>query len=552
MDEALRNLERAAAGGDPLALGHLQQVRKRANLCLGCGGSPYPDYPHCLRCQPLTITWDTYDLIKNQAEFLQEEDPELSEEEAFNQAANYDYDHEWEWVASELGAWIEELNPNENNWLLQYSGAGWQSRSGNAEVEWRPRSARKPKTEGYYKDIGNQFLGAVLPNTECTFTISYDGESFTIVFSHHDATGTMYHIVPGIPCEYCDNLHPTQEEADTCCFLCPVCEANYHSEEEANNCCFVCPHCKSTTSWGKEIPTVYRTKEEMEDCCHLCPSCEEAWDTIEEAQACCNTERRYRYNPDPDLERKLADLEDDYFEQLPHLRRKDLIIINKLREEMGLLQVNDSLHTLEIKEVKQQKRPLKPQIKIDKHEEARQIYQDYLNKIEEMKPQLEYSEHVIREVTKGRGMTPVMPLAIMGTGGGPILCDHCHKPIPLEGGNYHGVPANVAWKSVESPSPQWTSYILGGLVTFQHSNKTARFYHGYEGNPNSCYNLAMKELDAAEEAFNKTKMNTGQVSSLLRKFLEEEIPEKDNGQLVMHITNTLYGYDPGIGINRAT
>jgi hypothetical protein len=556
MDEALRNLERAAAGGDPLALESLQQARKRANLCLDCGGTPREGgYTHCLKCQPLSITWDTYEIAKNQADFLREEDPDLTEDEAFATACAYDTQHEWDHMAYELGQWIEEINRYEADWLVTYSNAGWQHRSGEAVVEWNPRTEGTSESEAYFRSLGNAFIHTILPNTDCTFTIYFDGEGFNIRNAHHDApTGETYQVIPGISCEYCDNLHPTQEEADTCCYLCPVCEENYHSEKEANNCCFVCPHCKSVTSWGVEIPTVHSTKEEMEDCCHLCSSCEEAWDTIEEAQACCATESRYRYNPDPGLEKILADLEDDYFELPLYLRRKDLITINNIREELGLPLVNANLRPIKAPETKQQQ-PQKPQIKIDKHKEARQIYQDYLGKVEEMKPQLEYSKHVIREVTRGQSMTPVMPLAIMGTNGGPILCDHCHKAIPLEGGKYHGVPANIAWEGEKDPQAGWTSYILGGLVTFQHSNHTARFYHGYASNSSSCYNLAMKELDAAEESFNKNKINTGRISSLLRKFIEDEMPEissEDRGRFVMNITNTLYGYDPGIGINRAT
>jgi len=297
MDEELRRLERQVASGDTTALDQLKAVRRRLALCPDCG-KPKTTSPFaiemgidCLECNPLQNGWDAYEMIKNQAEALQEEEEDLSDDEAFNTASQYDYQHEWEAMAYELGSWVEELNPYEADWLTDFAGAGWQHRSGNATIEWNTNGITEvSKSFSYYREVGNKFLRSVLPNTDCTFTITYDGESIHIVNSHHDASGEVYHLVPGISCDHCDELHSTQEEADSCCYLCEHCEENYPTEQEAKNCCFACPHCISVTHWGSEIPTLYKAKEEAEDCCRdapKCSTCDSSWDSPEEAATCC-------------------------------------------------------------------------------------------------------------------------------------------------------------------------------------------------------------------------------------------------------------------------
>src|SRR5207237_5126344 len=82
---------------------------------------------------------------------------------------------------------------------------------------------------------------------------------------------------------------------------------------------------------------------------------------------------------------------------------------------------------------------------VQDHTEAREVYQAYLKKIEELEAHRAYAEQVA-EATAGHGQTPVRPLATMGTNGGPLLCDHCGKPIVLEGGRFHGVAADAAWE----------------------------------------------------------------------------------------------------------
>jgi hypothetical protein len=217
------------------------------------------------------------------------EEEGMTQEEAFNQAIEADYTHEWDWLAAELGQWIEWLNPDEQDWVVEFSNAGWQNRSGTAIVEWSPRTQQPYNSDGYYRELGNAFIGAILPQTDNIFTIFYNGSELRVSNAHHDSPmGETYIVMTGIPCEFCESVHGTEEEARSCCFPCEVCEDLHQTQEGAENCCFVCPHCESVTEWGTTQPTVYRTKEEMENCCHLCPICESNYDTPEEAQNCCN------------------------------------------------------------------------------------------------------------------------------------------------------------------------------------------------------------------------------------------------------------------------
>src|SRR5262249_13991583 len=155
------------------------------------------------------------------------------------------------------------------------------------------------------------------------------------------------------------------------------------------------------------------------------------------------------------------------------------------------------------------------------HTEAREIYQAYLKKIEELEVHRTYARQVAR-ATAGHGQTPVRPLATMGTNGGPLLCDHCGKPIVLEGGPYHGVPSDAAWK--RNPQENWVSWILGGMVVEIEINGTLRIYHGYPGRNNKqCCNVANRRDTKAREKFDSSK-GTEKRNRLLA-FLEHEFPD---------------------------
>ncbi len=183
------------------------------------------------------------------------------------------------------------------------------------------------------------------------------------------------------------------------------------------------------------------------------------------------------------------------------------------------------------------------------HTEARAIYQAYLKKIAELEVHQAYADQVAR-ASAGHGQTPVRPLATMGTNGGPLLCDHCGKPIVLEGGRHHGESADVAWR--KDHRKDWTSWILGGMVVEIKTNGTLRIYHGYPGRDRShCCNAALREHEKARAAFDSSK--GAEKEDMLLAFLEHEFPDvksEERLDLLTKILDTLYSYDPGIGINR--
>jgi hypothetical protein len=250
-----------------------------------------------------------------------------------------------------------------------------------------------------------------------------------------------------------------------------------------------------------------------------------------------------------DLLRKLKVLEEDYRSQPPVAQQADLREINQIRSQLGMPLVDTHLLGLAIAEedVKEVAQPMPEEVQ--DHTEAREIYQAYLKKIEELEVHRAYAEQVV-QATAGHGQTPVRPLATMGTSGGPLLCDHCQKPIVLEGGRFHGVAADVAWK--RNPNRDWTSWILGGMVVEIKTNGTLRIYHGYPGrNRSDCCNVASREYEEAREAFEPGRGT--EKRDIILAFLEQEFPAttgEEHLDRLRKILDTMYSFDPGLGINR--
>jgi hypothetical protein len=249
-----------------------------------------------------------------------------------------------------------------------------------------------------------------------------------------------------------------------------------------------------------------------------------------------------------DLLGRLHLLEDDYPGQPRPVQQTDLQEINRIRSQLGLPLVDARLNEIgnEVGVAAVEEEP-EPEV-VQDHTEARELYQAYLKKIEELEVHRAYAEEVAI-ATAGHGQTPVRPLATMGTSGGPLLCDHCGKPIVLEGGPFHGVTADVAWK--KNPDDRWVSWILGGMVVEIQTNGTLRIYHGYPGrNDRDCFNVASREHREAMAAFTSRKipLNTDRI----RAFLEHEFPDMTKDEhldLLNRILDTMDTYDPGLGIN---
>jgi hypothetical protein len=250
-----------------------------------------------------------------------------------------------------------------------------------------------------------------------------------------------------------------------------------------------------------------------------------------------------------DLLRQLQILQEDYLGQPLVVQQADLRAINQIRSQLGMPLVDARLSEIGVPAVAEKAKPKSKPEAVRDHTEARKIYQAYRKKIEELEVHRAYAEQVVK-ATGGPGMTPVRPLATMGTNGGPLLCDHCEKPIVLEGGSFHGVTADVAW--ARNHSGNWSSWILGGMVVEIQTNGTLRIYHGYPGaNNKHCCNVASREDKKAQAQFKSG--NSPEKYNLILAFIEHEFPEmseKEHLDLLNEILNTMYSYDPGIGINR--
>jgi hypothetical protein len=120
------------------------------------------------------LVWDTCQIATDQAKFLQEEDPSLSEEEAFRSACeDIDlYSFEWSDLCDTLTVLMDEIN-SDGVWDAEVSNFGWRSLNGHKK--------------GIRATTGIELLGVILPKTDCTFKIyKRDGE-IAINNAHHDS-----------------------------------------------------------------------------------------------------------------------------------------------------------------------------------------------------------------------------------------------------------------------------------------------------------------------------------------------------------------------------
>jgi hypothetical protein len=84
------------------------------------------------------------------------------------------------------------------------------------------------------------------------------------------------------------------------------------------------------------------------------------------------------------------------------------------------------------------------------------------------------------------------------------------------------------------------------------TNGTLRIYHGYPGrDDNHCCNAAAREDRKAREKFGAGQ--GAEKQGIILAFLEDEfpdMPEKERFRLLSRVLDTMYSYDPGIGVNR--
>lgn len=240
----------------------------------------------------------------------------------------------------------------------------------------------------------------------------------------------------------------------------------------------------------------------------------------------------------------LRTLEAEYPDTPVFARRALLIEINALRRRLVMPEVDDRLLPAGAPAPRVGPAP-KPK---PDHSEGRALYEEFVRVGPVLEAHRAYADRVA-EALNSPSMTPVEPLATAGPGGGPLLCDVCGKPIPLEGGRYHKVPADVAWAA--NPVKGWKSFVSGGLVIRLLPNGTLRIYHGYPGHDGHCCEAGEDAEHAADRAFRPR--NTLETFRKVIAFLEDEFPrrsDRDRNRLANDMLNTIDDWARGVGVNK--
>jgi hypothetical protein len=162
--------------------------------------------------EQIFVSWDTYEITKGNAEFLQDEDKELSEEEAFSLACGDSDLFAWEWdhIECEITLWLKERDYP--SLLVEGHSMGWRGQSGCLEI--------------LDCSTSQKFL-SFLPKSDCTFTIyEVDKSTLRVENSHHDApTGEGYLISVVDPCIYCSTVIEVDNYGEDS--MCGECEEHY-------------------------------------------------------------------------------------------------------------------------------------------------------------------------------------------------------------------------------------------------------------------------------------------------------------------------------------
>lgn len=135
------------------------------------------------------LVWDTCAETQAQADFLREENPELTEDQAFTQACQ-DSDYltlVWENLLDCLQEQLTKINPKNLAYKGTVENFGWRRSSGFKTFK--------------AKD-SQDFLNQILPETDCTFNVFLEGKTIYIQNFHHDSpTGNEWYTITIDPLE---------------------------------------------------------------------------------------------------------------------------------------------------------------------------------------------------------------------------------------------------------------------------------------------------------------------------------------------------------------
>jgi hypothetical protein len=127
----------------------------------------------------MIINWDTQDIYKEQAQHLVFIGEAQSEEDGLEQA----YEDPdllgiyWDDTLDMLEEALLKINPTELDWFIEGKNMGWRQRTGTKQLSGNNAA---------------NFLRAILPDTDCRFSIAVYADRLEITNSHHDAQGEKY------------------------------------------------------------------------------------------------------------------------------------------------------------------------------------------------------------------------------------------------------------------------------------------------------------------------------------------------------------------------
>ena len=129
-----------------------------------------------------TIKWDMCDINEAKKERILEDNPDMSEDDAMEEACGEDTSIEWEDLMECLSEWMRELQ-DDVHWHATVKNQGWRNLSGHKDI---------------VAADGKTLLQKLLPDTDCTFTIEKREGYLWINNAHHDkpAGGEIYEIHP--------------------------------------------------------------------------------------------------------------------------------------------------------------------------------------------------------------------------------------------------------------------------------------------------------------------------------------------------------------------
>lgn len=256
-------------------------------------------------------------------------------------------------------------------------------------------------------------------------------------------------------------------------------------------------------------------------------------------------------DPQAELDRLERDLRDEPL----FIRRRDLPKVNALRERLRLPPVDADLRpATRVESIPAAPAAAAPAPTTDEHARARALRARWLEREAKLAPHRTWAQATLRAVTHqpdkgGDGRTPVEPLAV-GSRGGPIVCEVCKKPFPLEGGRVNGMPADAAWKRHGSRGMR--SFISGGLVFELQPNGTLHFFHGYqEGGARGagCYARGRAAEAAARKAWVRQDEPGAHAALVALATAELGMKLDEARRWVQEVMAALFGFDPGTGVN---